>query len=373
MLKHAEKDPATNAVEGKSIIMKERDSSLDAVKGFAILLVMLGHCLVWNNLSATDPYCYDFIKAVQMPLFMMISGYLAGMGMKERTLAQTGSLLLKRAAAYLIPFFVWPVLLHPFHPIQEVEGILWQLDKGLWFLGILFLVMMLTLLAQWLAFGIVREQPASKGQEKKRVWMRMVVFLGIMFLFFVLFFLQGRSGNTFWSPGLTVTYLPYYVAGYLLTAFLKRLELWSVSRRITGVLWGSAAVVFVSLIILCDLQKTESLKDIAIQFAAGLTGCFVCFYSVYRIKSGRFKELLAKAGTVTLELYIFQYAMHAPFVHLRNLGETQYSLYCPQGVVTVLGTFFLMCAVSLPGIYLIRKIPLLDGVLFGHINRLKKE
>ena len=51
-----------------------RDSSLDAVKGFTILIVMLGHVLVLNKIN--DPVIYDWIKAVQMPLFMMVSGYL---------------------------------------------------------------------------------------------------------------------------------------------------------------------------------------------------------------------------------------------------------------------------------------------------------
>ena len=42
--------------------MKQRNSSIDAVKGIAIVLVMLGHVFVHNNME--DPYVYDFIKAV---------------------------------------------------------------------------------------------------------------------------------------------------------------------------------------------------------------------------------------------------------------------------------------------------------------------
>ena len=56
--------------------LKKRDDALDAVKGFAILIVMLGHCIVLNNLA--DPYFYDAIAAIQMPLFMAVSGFTAG-------------------------------------------------------------------------------------------------------------------------------------------------------------------------------------------------------------------------------------------------------------------------------------------------------
>ena len=45
--------------------MKERNESLDCLKGIAILLVMAGH--VHNHM--TDPYLYDNIKSLQMPLF----------------------------------------------------------------------------------------------------------------------------------------------------------------------------------------------------------------------------------------------------------------------------------------------------------------
>ena len=37
--------------------MKERNESLDCLKGIAILLVMFGHVQVHNHM--TDPYLYD--------------------------------------------------------------------------------------------------------------------------------------------------------------------------------------------------------------------------------------------------------------------------------------------------------------------------
>ena len=47
--------------------MKERNESLDCLKGIAILLVMFGHVQVHNHM--TDPYLYDVIKSIQMPMF----------------------------------------------------------------------------------------------------------------------------------------------------------------------------------------------------------------------------------------------------------------------------------------------------------------
>lgn len=90
--------------------LKKRDERLDAVKGFAILLVMLGHCIVLNHLS--DPYLYDAIVAIQMPLFMAVSGFTAGMGQEalccagvRPELKKELARLKRRTISYLLPFF----------------------------------------------------------------------------------------------------------------------------------------------------------------------------------------------------------------------------------------------------------------------------
>ena len=46
--------------------MKERNESLDCLKGIAILLVMFGHVQVHNHM--TDPYLYD----VRLPIWSNI-------------------------------------------------------------------------------------------------------------------------------------------------------------------------------------------------------------------------------------------------------------------------------------------------------------
>ena len=88
---------------------KARNTSLDAIKGFTIILVMLGHVLVLNKVN--DPILYDWIKAVQMPLFMIVSGYLCGRaGKVEASFGSYAGMLKKRAIGYLLPFFAWTLV-----------------------------------------------------------------------------------------------------------------------------------------------------------------------------------------------------------------------------------------------------------------------
>ncbi len=98
-----------------------RDSSLDAVKGFTILIVMLGHVLVLNKIN--DPVIYDWIKAVQMPLFMMVSGYLCGKAAKVGSFADYGRMLKNVPSGIccrFLPgrwFFTWMISPGRFRPI----------------------------------------------------------------------------------------------------------------------------------------------------------------------------------------------------------------------------------------------------------------
>lgn len=99
--------------------MKERNESLDCLKGIAILLVMFGHVQVHNHM--TDPYLYDVIKSIQMPMFFLVSGYLAGAGTKITDLEQYKNKIGKRTVAYLLPFFSWLEVWHQVHRSNE-EG-----------------------------------------------------------------------------------------------------------------------------------------------------------------------------------------------------------------------------------------------------------
>jgi len=142
----------------------QRNKAVDAVKGVAILLVMLGHCIVLNGLNETDPYIYDVIKSVQMPLFMLVSGVLASYSLHKYRQDKWYGIkkLPKRVVSYLLPFTSWFVVVYVWTHAWEAaislqsfltEGkeLLFQTDKGLWFLTTLFVIQLMVTLAQTLA------------------------------------------------------------------------------------------------------------------------------------------------------------------------------------------------------------------------------
>ncbi len=96
----------------------ERALLPDLLRGFAIVLVVLGHCIQEGSGEAYragqqyfDDRLYQFIYSFHMPLFMMISGYLGWRGIAGAD-GRSGRirLLKKRAASLLIPVFAWTAL-----------------------------------------------------------------------------------------------------------------------------------------------------------------------------------------------------------------------------------------------------------------------
>lgn len=95
---------------------KERNIKADVIRGFAIITVIIGHCIqngngwyyfidgaYWGN------KVYQFIYSFHMPLFMLLAGWFAYYSIKkvEGDRKAQWKLLGKRAFTYITPIFLW--------------------------------------------------------------------------------------------------------------------------------------------------------------------------------------------------------------------------------------------------------------------------
>lgn len=112
---------------------------VDALKGFTILLVVLGHVLqVRYN---TDNLLYRYIHSFHMPLFMFLSGYVSYRVMAWGNIG-------KRFLQLIIPFFSYIVITYfincpdiSFRSLGDyITKIILRPDYGLWFLWALFFI-----------------------------------------------------------------------------------------------------------------------------------------------------------------------------------------------------------------------------------------
>lgn len=85
----------------------ERDVSIDIAKGICIILVVIGHLLQFDCSGLAKNILFNYIYAFHMPVFMMLSGYVASYGKYDVTFTK---LILRRFRQLMVPFLVWMVL-----------------------------------------------------------------------------------------------------------------------------------------------------------------------------------------------------------------------------------------------------------------------
>ncbi len=353
----------------------QRNNAIDSVKGFAILLVMLGHCIVLNGLHETDPFLYDMIKSVQMPLFMLVSGVLAAMKVKTTGSGSGMKKLGARAVSYLVPFFAWFVIVHLYvHAkagtlsgqmfLGELKDLLFQTDRGLWFLMTLFVATVCAMTAQTIADKV------AKPGVGKSVWFIMVS-MGL----YLLFFLQSRSGNTFLSPSLMVQYFPFYMTGYIANGYGESLvhglirseQMYRKLAKAEPFFVVAMFIGFVLMAVLMDLTApVDGVITLVTQMAASFLGTISCYVIVYRIAGRRQKKtekrsFLSFVGLYTLEIYV----LHFRFARLLGLSEKGLQLYSPEGILWVALAFVLMSVLTAICIMILQRIPVVSLLLFG--------
>ncbi len=130
-----------------------RDLGIDALKGFAILLVVLGHCFEIADPGLFVPnasfrhHLATFIYTFHMPLFIFLAGYV----MSGKTVRVGRSFV-----RLIVPFFTWMLVrFFIFVPnygeiSRYVGGGVWRMDNAaLWFLWTLFFCYLLLIAVQY--------------------------------------------------------------------------------------------------------------------------------------------------------------------------------------------------------------------------------
>lgn len=115
--------------------MRQRLAYFDNLKGFAILLVVLGHCIQSCGTGEHYRFLFNLIYAFHMPLFMAVSGYFGYRSGDINLLSRTK----KNVVRLMVPYFAWgglSLLLFKTSPLQ----LFISPDSYLWFLWDLFFI-----------------------------------------------------------------------------------------------------------------------------------------------------------------------------------------------------------------------------------------
>jgi fucose 4-O-acetylase-like acetyltransferase len=323
---------------------------IDFMKGFAIFLVVLGHTIQINYTNFDDEFLFKFIYSFHMPIFILISGYLA-----SKSLSTSGcnveKCIFQKAFFLLVPYFTWYFVgfilagTFSFSTIfDNLKLLIEDVDRGLWFLYVLFLLYCTLYIS-------------SKLKYKYIVLMIFILIIPM---------------NKIFGMHLLKWYLIFFVMGMLIFD-LRDFRIFIVSNKIVDskIFKYSISILFIiSLFFWERVYLNDSLFInvyylFAYKFLVAILGMlFFYFICNFLFEIEFISSIFSLFGQNSLRIYILN------FIFLAYLNE----LYPIQNYILLIIISF---AISFFSIYLVSKLIkfYFFKIIFGeirHINFIKK-
>lgn len=329
-----------------------RDKNIDALRGFAILLVVLGHCIQYSDIDFDEILLFRVIYSFHMPLFMFISGYVSFFSNEKIILN-----LKKRFVLLLLPFFSWGVVnfiksvLSGTNEWSNLGLFLFNLlkhpdDNGLWFLWVLFLISLLTLFLKLLKINLE-------------------VGLFCIWILLNLFFVKWNNINLI-GLGLLKYHLLYFLLGLVFckTRVLLK-EKYNLTMIFCFIIFPFAVYYWYrldppSFILNLNLGKLiTKVLWLAYQYFCGILGIGMSMFLINKVNK-YINEVLSKIGLITLEIY----AVH---FHFLSLGFLIFESLNRYFYIILVSLFVLLSTILTSS--LMKKSSLISLIFFGQIKK----
>ena len=292
-----------------------RNQYVDVLRGIAMLMVVLGHTMTGCTQNAENSFVYNVIWSLQMPLFILISGYVTRYSRGVGTARELGRFVLRRTVAYLLPWTVWTFLIRGLllgHTEQlfDPQQIFWHMDAGYWFLITIWTISMVYAVAQFLTGRLCKTD--------KR---------GMKLLLFSLCYACGMGalgavglalGLRFFSIKLTLYYMPFFYAGWLYGQLREGILAKQHGKLLADLTIAVCAAAWIAILCRVNLYAVpDGGAGIALRAAASLTGCVAVCGLCRGIFAGPMKtgpgtgakKLLCSAGRHSMEIYTTHYLL----------------------------------------------------------------
>lgn len=317
------------------------------------MLVVLGHIFEYSVSDWNHNILQNLIWAVQMPGFMLISGYFSFREVKNNRKLMTD--FRKSVERYLLPFLSWFIMVsvlllgnYERNVLNGMRSLIWSVDCGLWFIWVVFVLSLLIGLC-----NLVREKLKSFVKQLMAVAMT----VGVCYV--VLLTLAKLTSINF----LGIKFILYYGLFYGLGWFIKWTQAFWKKQKIFfyDILAFICLCVFAAITFNVNLyQIDDNLVGIILRFVAGVTGNFIIYYVVKKLTPQLQKAKLEWVGMYTLEIYVTHMYTNNLFSKVANDA-----FFTVPGFMTF--TVSLICTVVLTGILIIvlKNIPTTNYLFYG--------
>lgn len=327
--------------------MENRQTVLDIFKGLLIILVVIRHALQ-NSVSDEGGVLSNIIWAVQMPGFMLISGYLSAKNVK--TIKDIGRRVVLSAQRYAMPFFSWFIiikilLLGYFHrnPIEGLMYILWHVDDSFWFLWVLFILSVAIVFLNYIVCSL------------KYKMIKAIIYLTICGG--ILYAVGQLLDFDFLGIKFIILYSAYYLVGWTIKKSENSIiKIWVKTKDWLGFL---CLLVFLGVVLNYDLIYQRGFSSWVWRYVAGFSGNIVLFITCdyYHLLLQRLKfEMI---GRYTLEIYVSH-------MFVNNLiGERENTLFSVLGLGNFIVSLLITVTLTSVIILVLKALPITNFLFYG--------
>ena len=312
---------------------KEMILEINALKGFAIFLVILGHTIYFiDQTNANDNLVFKMIYTFHVPLFFFISGYLVYGRFGPTTLIW----IKKKFIGLIIPYIIFTLTYYfilPGFSLSKItiEKLIYSLfaytkPDSAWFLPVLFESLIV------LSFIINIEKIMSKK------------FFALFFVLFIIIFplipVISISGGS-----QVVYYTHYVIIGYYICKYKTKFEIKSdIDLFVKNSLLLIGALLFP---LFCSLRFNLFLNNIHFTYIVAFTGFIFSYLIIKLVSKSKIFSFLALFGTFSLELYL---------IHLIVLFYSAFldiPLWFGSGILEILSGTLIVLTLSLSISYIL--------------------
>ncbi len=307
---------------------QKRIEYIDALRGFTMVLVVLGHIELISFCEQTFLYT-PYYKFFRMPLFFFISGYIA---FRSKKVWDTHTFLkesIKKLRIQLIPTLIFGLTFTCLFNHGNIKTFIEDISKnGYWFTIALLEMFLVYYTANYLSYILFRKQQSKNNENNEKEFI-VTMFVSVLFVYLIkLASIFSEPVNKFMNIT-SFYYLPFYFPHFIFgvtaakykSAFEKTINN---SFFMAGVITIFFFVLYFRPFIMEQITGGKELSACALSF----TGIFIV-YNFFRKYQGSFSNV-TKLGTTlqyigkrTLDIYLLHH-FFLPYIPKINhlLGQS---------------------------------------------------
>lgn len=283
--------------------MKERLIWLDSMKGWLILIVVLGHAIQYCLPESHDTnYWWNLIYSFHMPAFMAASGFVNYRSNPNRG----GYLTLYKRRTYqlLIPYLLWSVIkwiVFGNHTLVGLSNIIMKPDGYFWFLWVLWIITLVF---------IVGDQISTKLKVKQEAVIGIIALVLVGVMVFVNIRVCGFQFIAY--------YFLFYAFGYYCNKYRNVLTTNKILMVVLLLVWFAMGSFWNMHELPFFLKGIPFVPSALLQYAYRFITAFVAIYLIFSVAplmlntDTKINQRITHLGQISLGLYVVHLTLIIP-------------------------------------------------------------